>query len=415
MNENHPDSTPRTAPEDTGKTVGNKPRRLVNILLSVIIIAAGVAGAAYFKKTAPRAQRRPPAPVVPLVETAVLKPATEQVRVPAMGTVVPARQMVLRSRVSGEIKRIHPDFINGGIIRQGEILAQLDDEDYRLAISRKKSDIASAEYALKLELGHQEVAKREWELLNAGKPASEEDVELALRKPHLAKARADLAAAMADLKKAELDQARTRIRAPFNAIVRDKRVEVGSQITAQDTLAELVGTDEYWLQVPVSVDRLRWIDIPSRPGDTGSPVQVTYRDGFVRTGRVIKLLGDLETEGRMARVVVSISDPLNLTGGESSSPPLLLGEYVRVEILGKQLPSVYRISRDALRDDRYVWIMTPENTLEIRPVTPIWRTLDTVLLEKGLTPGERLIVSDLPSPVPDMPITDEASPVRKGS
>jgi multidrug efflux pump subunit AcrA (membrane-fusion protein) len=169
--------------------------------------------------------------------------------------------------------------------------------------------------------------------LNSGKPADPADVELALRKPHLAKAQSDLAAAQAELDQAKLSLSRTDITAPFNSVVRDKFVEIGSQMSTQDALAELVGTDEYWIRVSLPVDRLRWIRIPSNRSETGALATIHYR-GHQRTGRVIRLLGDLEAQGRMARILVSVKDPLGRKGTQPDTMPLLIGEYVRVEIQG---------------------------------------------------------------------------------
>ena len=81
----------------------------------------------------------------------------------------------------------------------------MDARDYELAVTQKQSQVVNADYNLKLELGHQEVAKREWSLLNGSKPAKSSDLELALRKPHLDKAKADLAAAKAELKQAKIN------------------------------------------------------------------------------------------------------------------------------------------------------------------------------------------------------------------
>jgi len=76
----------------------------------------------------------------------------------------------------------------------------------------------------------------------------------------------------------------------------------------------------------------------------------------------------------------------------------LIGEYVRVKIQGRKLDDVFQIARSALRDNSSVWIAGKNQTLEIRKVSPIWRDADIVLLQNGLTPGEQLIVSDLPAP-----------------
>jgi multidrug efflux pump subunit AcrA (membrane-fusion protein) len=265
-------------------------------------------------------------------------------------------------------------------------------------------------------MGFQEVAQREWSLLNAGQPADPADEELALRKPHLAKARSDLAAARAELEQAKLNLSRTDIKVPFNALVKTKYVEIGSQVSTQDALAELVGTDEYWVRVSLPVDRLRWIRIPKKRSETGAPATVHYR-GHRRSGHVIRLLGDLEPQGRMARILISIKDPLGTGGQAPDQAPLLIGEYVRVEIQGHRLPNVYRLPRTALRDNSTIWLVASDGTLQIKSVDTVWRDEQSVLIDDQIDPGDRLVISDLAAPVDGMPVevadsgpsTDEAA------
>ena len=380
--------------------------RLRTVVICALILILGAAGAGYIRKTAPRAQKRPPQRTIPLVETQPLLPGTHQVIVSAMGSVVPAREIILKTRVPGQIQSLNPEFTEGGLIRAGGRIAKIDPEDYVLAIARKESAVTNAEYALKVEMGYQDVARREWDLLNPELSADAKDTELALRKPHLAKARSDLAAARAELAQARLDLSRTDVLAPFNAIVRRKNVAVGSQVTTQDSLAELVGTDEYWIQVSLPVERLAWIDIPRHRSDTGAAVTVHYR-GNQRPGKVARLLSDLETEGRMARIVVSVKDPLGLGAGSAASgPPMLIGEYVRVEIQGEELANVYRIPRSALRDNDSIWVLDKNDKLRILPVETLWRDAAYVLMKDGIEPGQRLIVSDLGAPVSGMSLRD---------
>jgi RND family efflux transporter MFP subunit len=336
------------------------------------------------------------------------------ITVAAMGTVVPAREMVLKSKVSGEVVKVHSEFTVGGVLKKGAEILRIDPRDYELAVTQKQSLVANADYNLKLELGHQEVAQREWTLLNGNKPAKSSDLELALRKPHLDKAKADFAAAKAELKQAKLNLSRTRIIAPFNAIVRSHNVEMGSQVSGQEALAELVYTDEYWIKVSIPVSRLKWISIPRNGNETGSVVNIVYRNGFERVGTVTKLLGDLETEGRMARILVSVKNPLSLDKPNKNQPPLLLGEYVRVEIEGHNLEAVYRIPRTSLRDNTYIWLAGDDGRLKIRKVDTLWRDDDTVFLKEGLNPGDRIIVSDLRTPVDGMPIREQGSQSATG-
>ncbi len=383
--------------------------RLLTILLCLVVIAGGAIGAVTLIRTAPKSQKRPPQKMAPLVSVQKVYPEPQKVMIQAMGSVVPERDLTLKSRVAGEVVQVHPEFTVGGIIRQGELILQIDDLDYQLIVAQKKSAVADARYALKLELGRQDIAQHEWDLLNGNHSIPDDDAELALRKPHLEKAQADLAGAQAELKAAQLQLERTRIYAPFNAIVRSTLVEKGSQVAAQETLATLAGTDEYWVQASVPVDRLQQIQIPDRRQQTGARAQIIYRGGAVREGRVVKLLSDLETEGRMARLVISVKDPLGLNGPADSLAAMLIGEYVRVQIQGQQIDKAFRIPRTALRDNTYVWVAGKHDRLEVREVRTIWRDAQSVLLEEGLQPGDRVVISDLATPVPGMDLKIENS------
>ena len=382
---------------------------IIRILIPLIILGTGIGAASYLKNSGPKTKKRPPAKLVPVVQVKTLQPSSYQVIISAMGAVIPASEMVLKSRVSGEIVEIHPEFTEGGLLKKDLQVLQIDPEDYQLNLSQKQSAVTDTEYALKLELGHQTVAKREWELLNGAMPLQEEELELALRRPHLDKARADLAAAKADFKKAMLELERTRILAPFNAMVRSKSVDLGSQVTPQEPLAELVGTDAYWIRVSVPVDRLEWIQIPAKVGDSGSKARVVYSQGHECSGTVIRLMGDLSDEGRMARILVEVVDPLGLNASAKDRPPLLIGEYVRVKIEGRKLDGVFQVPRSALRDNSSIWIAGENQTLQIRTVRPVWRDADRVLLQNDLTSGEQLIVSDLSAPVAGMQLRIDGS------
>jgi RND family efflux transporter MFP subunit len=384
-----------------------RPRRrwIVNIFLSLAVIGAGITGAAYISKSAPKANRRPPQKMTPLVQVVQVQPETHEVIVSAMGTVIPAREIVLKSRVSGEIVFIHPEFTKGGFLEKGAEILGIDPQDYSLALTLAQAMVKDAESKLKQLEAEAESARDEWRNLYQDRQKDDsEPPPLLVKEPQLSAARAMLTAEKADVQKARLNLARTKIRSPFNTIVRAKNVDIGSQVSAQEKLAELVGTDEYWIQASIPVDRLSWIKIPRKRDESGSKVRIFYRNADQRTGRVIKLLSALEAEGRMARILVEVKDPLGLKTAGNNQLPLLIGEYVRIEIDGRQLQNVYRIPRATLRDDANLWIVSNDGKLDIRQVEIIWRDTRTVLLREGLEPGDRLIISDLPSPIPGMPV-----------
>lgn len=381
-----------------------KTARILKIILPIVIILTGIAASSYLKNTGPTTQRRSPESFAPVVEVKPLYPQNHRTVIKAMGTVVPAKTVELRSRVSGEIIEIHPEFSEGGFFKAGSKIIQIDPVDYQLAVSQKKKALADAEYEIQLELGRQAVARKEWQLLDLELDATERETQLALRKPHLERARAAVTAAEAEVEKARLDLSRTRIIAPFNAMVRTRHVNVGSQVTAQQPLAELVGTDAYWIQASVPIERLSWIQIPQRHERGASSAEITYSGGFKLSGNVVRLMGDLSQEGRMARVLIEVNDPLGLQKQTNPKSPLLLGDFVQVKIEGSLLENVYQIPRTALRDNNFIWIVNENSRLKIKEVETVWREADTVIIKDGVKPGDLLVLTNLSAPVEGMPL-----------
>lgn len=400
----------RPTPEcPTSERPGGWPRKLIGSLLPLIVLAGGVAGAIYYYYTGPKPKQRPAGRNVPLVRATRVAPSQRRVVVRAMGTVVPARQIVLQPRVNGEIVRISDDLIPGGLLDADRFVLEIDPTDYDLAVKRLSGEVARAELAWRLELGQQAIAQTEYELLSENKPIDGPDKDLILRKPHLAMAKSVLAAARASKAQADLDLARTTIAAPFNATVLAKHVDVGAQVTTATKLATLVGTDEYWLQVAIPVSRLKWLTIPRAGNGKGSAARIFddtgWGPGVHRVGHVTRLLGDIEPEGRMARVLVTVPDPLALKPGKTDRPAMLLGALLRVEIDAAELDGVFEIPRRALRNGSQVWILDKKDKLEIREVDVAWRDRERVLVRSGLAAGERLITSDLATPIEGMDLT----------
>jgi hypothetical protein len=197
--------------------------------------------------------------------------------------------------------------------------------------------------------------------------------------------------------------------------VLSKSIDIGSQVGTQEALAELVGTDTYWVQVSIPIERLDWIQIPRRTGEPGAPVQISYGQAHSVDGTVIRLLGDLESEGRMARLLIAVDDPLNRRPAKRQAPPLLLGEYVKAKIQGRVLDNVFTIPRTALRDANTIWLVKNDNRLEIRQVVPVWRDAQSVVLHDDLKAGDRLIVTDLPAPVNGMEVRIQSDPSTETS
>ena len=387
-------------------------RRVVGTLITVIvpmcILILAVVIVMILLNTRREAEQKELPRQARLVEVTVAKRTDIQTVVHAMGTVVPARKVSLSPEVSGQVVFISPAASPGGMTNTGDVLVEIDPRDYEFAIQQCRQSVAQAQLNLRIEQGRQAVAQAEYKLI--GEQVSEQDRELVLRQPQLEYAEVALTAARAALAQAELERQRCRIVAPFNAVIQEKFVEQGATASPDTRLMTLIGIDEYWVEGMIRVSDLEFIKVPSDSGGDGSLVRVFDRsqwgDHVHRSGQVIRLLPDLQTNGRMARILVSVMDPLS--SSTTSFPRLLIGSYVHLEITGKPLASVIPVARKHLRNGDTIWIMNQEDQLEIRPVEILYRDKFMVYVGTGLEAEQRIVITDIATPVEGMSLRLEA-------
>jgi RND family efflux transporter MFP subunit len=376
---------------------------VVTVLACAAIVALAVLGARWLIKTKPQPQRRARGESVALVQTVALERGQQRVFVRATGTVVPARQVALKPQVSGRVVSVSDRLVPGAAFADGETLLQIEPLDYELALATRKAELVQSQFDQTLEMGHQDVARNEWEMLADKEKATELDRELMLRKPHLEAAQARVRSAEVGVEKARLDLARTTVRAPFNLTVREKHVDLGDQASPQTPVLTAVGTDEYWVEISLPTDRLRWLTLPE--GDNpGSRAEVTVRfaggDQQVWQGELIRRRPDLELNGRMARLIVRVPQPLT----QNEALPLLIGSFVHVSLEGPTLEAVFALPRAAVHDGNSVWLRGEDGRLVVRRIEPLFSSDEAVFVRAGLDEGDQLVTSDLPNPVPGMKI-----------
>lgn len=369
--------------------------RLFRLALPLVVLIAGGLLARYFLAHPPKARRQPPAPQARLVEVSAIGLGEQTVRLRAKGEVRPARELTLAAQVSGKVVEVSPRLTPGTRVRQGEWLARIEAEDYRIAVVQREAALAQARRDLAVEKGQSRVATREFEL--SGLQTDTESTALSRREPQLRAAEAAVASAEAALALALLNLERTEIRAPFNAVVLAKHAEVGSLLSVGGPVARLAGTDNAWVEALVPVDELPWVCLPDAEGKGGSLVRIEAHPG--REGRVIRLLPELEPLGRLARLLVEFPEPFATEPGD---PPLSWGSFLVLTIEGIPLEHAVALPRRWLREGETAYILTDENTLSIRPLRIARRGEDVVLVAAGLSAGERVVTTDLPVAVEGM-------------
>lgn len=367
------------------------------LLICGLLLVAGGAALLLIFGTEPGAERE-----TAVRETAMLVEVTEpeagtfRPTIEAMGVVRPAREITLRARVGGRVVDLSEDFEPGGYPDEGETLLRIDDADYQNALEQRESELDQAIADLEMERGQQAKARQDYQDL--GRDLSPEREALVLREPQLRSAEAQVKSARSALEQARLELERTTITAPFDAQVLTREVNLGSEVAPGDPLAQLAGLDTYWVEATVPVEKLRWLSFTEDENGRGSPVQVRNRTAWPgslhRQGHLYRLIGELEANTRMARVLVAVDDPLAREEESLGVPPLMIGAFVESRIRGRPIEGVSRISREYIRQDDTVWLME-DGQLAISPVDILFRDAEHAYIRDGLDAGDRVVTTDL--------------------
>lgn len=345
--------------------------------------------------------------------TAMLVDAVEVTRgdfkptVVVTGNVQAAKDVILSPQVEGQVIKISENFIPGSFVREGEVLLQINPADYRNTLLLRKSDLELAKANLSIEMGRQDVAQKDFELI--GQELSPENRALVLRKPQLESAKATVDAAEAAVNQARLDLQRTTIRAPFDAHVISRNTNIGAQLAPGAEIGRLVGMDEYWVVANVPMGKVNWLTFSDNNDKTASSVKIyshNWQTNQYREGKLYRLVGALDAETRLARVLVSVPDPLVRKAGTDTIPPLMIGAFVTCHIEAREISDVVRLDRDHLRQGGTVWVLQ-DGKLSIRDVDIVFQDANYAYIREGLSDHDQVVTTDLSTVVEGSPLRTE--------
>ena len=377
-------------------------------LLPLLLIALSVLVATMLIANRPANEFEPAVPRSALIDVAEVHLQDLRIPIQAQGTVTPHRVTTLVSQVGGQIVDVSPSFHAGGFVSTGEMLVQIDDRDYRAAVLRAGSAVATARSNLAQEKGQAEVARREWEKLPNRGSRSREGKDLYLRKPQLEQARAQLLSARAELQKAEDDLDRTIIRAPYDALIREKQSDLGRFVSPGTAVARVFAVDFAEVRLSLPQSKLNYLDLPDIDGYSGEepPLVDLYTDvaGDVThwQARLHRTEAALDERSRVLFAVARVNDPYAL--GVGDNPPLRIGTFVKANILGREMTDIVPLPRHVLRTGNQLWVVDADNRLRNRDVTTLRTGGDEIYVTSGLQNGDLVALTTVSDAMPGMEI-----------
>jgi len=345
-----------------------------------------------------------------LVDVLEVSPRDVRFQVDSQGTVQPRHQTSLVAEVSGRIVEVADDFVAGGFFSKGDMLLKIDPSDYEVAVKQARANLAQSRAALEEELARAQVAKEEWASIEAGDiPA------LGLREPQVASAVASVESAEANLQMAERDLERTVIRAPFDGLLRTRSVDIGQFVSTGSQIGMILGTEVAEVRLPLSDRDLAYLQLPTQGAEltAEADVRLTSDIAGIKTewqGQMVRSEGVLDEGSRVIYGVVQVQDPYNQKG-ETHAEPLRFGRFVQAAVAGDQASNLYVIPRYALTARGSVWVVKDDRRIEEREVTVRRTDANDVYISDGLARGDRVMLTQLANPLPDMKVRLEGDPL----
>ncbi|MGB1778390.1 MAG: efflux RND transporter periplasmic adaptor subunit [Longimicrobiales bacterium] len=386
----------------TTHTQNAKPRRSMRRrILPVLILGGGLLAAFSLVASRPVPERIATPRLAPMVTTETLAPRDAPLLVEGTGTVRPTSEITLSAEVGGRVVMVSPKLVRGGAFAIGDTLLKIDDRSYRNAVSIARAEVEQRRVDVALAAQNQAIAQREYELLRqrlgSAAPADTSlAAQLARQQPQYEAAQASLYRAEAQLADAELSLTRSVVVAPFAGRVRSETVDIGQFISPGQAVAEIYGTDAVEVDISLSTRQAALIDdLWSENEQVRIPATVRAEFGGAWhewEGFVEHASGALDETTRTVEVVIRIPSPF---AAADARPPLLIGSYVRADIIGRAVGAHYAVPRSALREGSTVWAVTEEGTLVSRPVRVIQEIQDTVFVRADMAAAPRIVISDL--------------------
>jgi len=298
--------------------------------------------------------KMPPLPV----ETATVARETVADRFAAVGTLEAVDQIVVVSEIDAQVVAL--PFPEGGGIRRGGLIAQLDDAQLRAEAARAEALRDQRRAALERVRSVVEQG--------AGAPQDLDDAQAALKM-----AEADLALAKARL-------AKTRVTAPFDGTLGARRVSVGHYLRGGDAITELAGLAR--LRVRFSAPELLMARL--RPGAAVTVTTPAFPDAKLQ-GEIEVVDPIVDAGTRSAGIVARLDNPGSLLRpGMSADVTVLLSE--RPDALVVPSEAVF-----AQGDQQLVYVIKADSTIAPAPLTLGARQAGTVEVSGGLAAGDLIV------------------------
>jgi membrane fusion protein (multidrug efflux system) len=298
----------------------------------------------------------------------------------------------IRAQVSGYL--LKRPYTEGEFVHKGDLLFELDQSKFKVALDQAQGDLAKAQAHF---LKAKQDVERDTPLAKQG-AISQKELTDSVQAYEAAKG--DTAAAKAAVEQAKLNLGWTRITAPIDGVVGIAKAQIGDLIDANSELTSMSTLDPIRVYFPVSeqeylgaAEKIQQRYKEHKEGEAYGGVQLELILGgetvYPHKGQFFLVDRQVDVKTGTILVAALFPNPNNL---------LRPGQFSRVRAVTKIRDKALLVPQRAvmeLQGSYQVAVVTPDNTVDVRPVKVGQRTGNLWIIEQGLNPGERVVVEGL--------------------
>lgn len=320
-----------------------------------------------------------------------------------------SREVEVRARVPGVI--LKRNFTEGAPVKEGQSLYSIDPAQFEAAAARAEADVVAAQ--ARLEQARRNAARLK--PLYAEKAVSQKENDDATSAEEINAA--DLKAAQARLTEARLNLSYTKVAAPVSGVASRSLRSEGSLVSGPELLlTTVVQVDPIWVNFGIPDNEQAQLARDVQAGRVLLPKDGTFEVALkLADGSMYEHTGKLN----FSDVRVSPTTGTREARAEVPNPNGVLrpGEFVRVILRGAMRPDAVTVPQRAVLEGpqgKLVYIVDEKNTAQPRPIEVGDWAGDSWVINKGVQPGDRVIVEGLMRLGPGAPVRiAEAKPAAQ--